>query len=42
MATGLFGRGNTQMYVNDGLAMIYPPVRFNCRPEISVFHLQSA
>ena len=41
-AQGLFRRGDTQMYVNRGLGVLFPPVRFNCRPEIAVFHLQSA
>jgi predicted MPP superfamily phosphohydrolase len=41
-AHGLFQRGDSQMYVNRGVGLIYPPVRFNCPPEISLFHLQSA
>lgn len=41
-ACGLFQRGDAQMYVSRGVGLIYPPVRFNCRPEIAVFHLQSA
>jgi predicted MPP superfamily phosphohydrolase len=41
-AQGLFQRGDTQMYVSRGVGMIYPPVRFNCPPEIVVCHLQSA
>lgn len=39
---GLFQRGNSRMYVNRGVGVIYPPVRFNCRPEIAIFHLHSA
>jgi predicted MPP superfamily phosphohydrolase len=39
-ASGLFHRGRSQMYVNRGVGALFPPVRFNCRPEISIFHLQ--
>ncbi len=38
-AHGLFRRGDTQMYVSRGIGAIYPPVRFNCRPEIALFTL---
>ncbi len=41
-AQGLFKRGATQMYVNRGVGMIFPPVRFDCPPEVAVFELQSA
>jgi uncharacterized protein len=41
-AHGLFERGHAHMYVNSGLGMIPPPVRFNCPPEIALFHLQKA
>lgn len=41
-AHGLFRRDDSFMYVNRGVGLIYPPVRFNCPPEISIFHLQSA
>jgi predicted MPP superfamily phosphohydrolase len=38
-ASGLFQTGGTRMYVNRGLGVIAPPVRFLVRPEISVFEL---
>lgn len=41
-AHGLFRRGDTYMYVNSGVGMIPPPVRFNCPPEISFFRLETA
>jgi len=41
-AQGLFQRGDAQMYVSRGLGLIWPPVRFNCRPEIALLRLQSA
>lgn len=41
-ARGLFRRGAAQMYVNAGLGCIFPPVRFNCRPEIALLHLRRA
>ena len=41
-AQGLFRSGDTVMYVNRGLGVLWPGVRLNCRPEISVFHLRSA
>jgi predicted MPP superfamily phosphohydrolase len=41
-AHGLFVRGQTHMYVNSGVGMIPPAVRFNCPPEIALFHLQKA
>ncbi len=41
-AHGLFARGDTQMYVNRGLGVIAPPVRFNCPPEIALLRLQKA
>ena len=40
-AQGLFHRDGTTMYVNRGVGVIWPGVRLNCRPEISVFHLRS-
>jgi len=36
---GLFRLGKSRMYVNRGLGVIPPPVRFRVRPEISVFTL---
>lgn len=41
-AQGLFQRGDSYMYVSRGVGVIYPPIRFNCRPEIAIFHLHSA
>jgi predicted MPP superfamily phosphohydrolase len=41
-AHGLFGRDRTHMYVNSGVGMIPPAVRFNCPPEIALFELQKA
>jgi predicted MPP superfamily phosphohydrolase len=41
-AQGLHQRGTAQMYVNRGLGLVFPVVRFNCRPEIAVLHLQRA
>jgi len=41
-AHGLFVRGDTQMYVNRGLGVIAPPIRFNCPPEIALLRLQKA
>ena len=38
---GLFTRGDTQMYVNRGIGVTLPPVRFNCPPEISLFRLET-
>lgn len=31
--------GGLQLYTNRGLGMISPPVRFNCRPEVTLFTL---
>ncbi len=39
-ARGHFQNGTAQMYVSRGLGTIYPAIRFNCRPEIAVLHLQ--
>ena len=35
--TGLYQVGEMSQYTNRGLGMISPPVRFNCRPEITIF-----
>ena len=37
--TGLYNLGNMLQYTNRGIGMIRPYVRFNCRPEITVFTL---
>lgn len=39
---GLQRSGDTWVYTNRGLGMIDPPVRFNCRPEITLLTLQKA
>jgi predicted MPP superfamily phosphohydrolase len=41
-ARGLFRRDDAQMYVNSGLGMIPPPVRFLCPPEIALLCLEAA
>lgn len=38
---GLYRVGEMLQYTNRGVGMISPPVRFNCRPEITVFELKS-
>jgi predicted MPP superfamily phosphohydrolase len=40
-ANGLCRRGDAVMYVNRGVGHLFPPLRFNCRPEISFFQLAS-
>jgi hypothetical protein len=40
-ACGLFDFGKTKMYVNRGLGVVPPPVRFLVRPEITVFRFVS-
>ncbi len=35
--SGWYQEGNSRMYVNRGIGMVSPPVRFGVRPEISVF-----
>ena len=35
-------KGNVQMYVNRGIGMINPPIRFMCSPEITLFTLRKA
>lgn len=39
---GLFQVGNMQLYVNRGIGSVGVPFRFDCRPEITIFTLQSA
>jgi len=39
---GLYQVGEMYQYTNRGLGMINPTVRFNCRPEITIFTLESA
>jgi len=40
--SGLYRVGNMLQYTNRGVGMTQPYVRFNCRPEITVFKLESA
>jgi predicted MPP superfamily phosphohydrolase len=40
-ATGLVQGPKTQVYVNRGIGLIAPPVRFNCRPEVTLLRLRS-
>jgi predicted MPP superfamily phosphohydrolase len=39
---GVFRRGDTTMYVNRGVGVIFPPVRINCPPEIALIELRRA
>lgn len=39
--TGLYKVGDMLQYTNRGIGMIRPFVRFDCRPEITIFTLQS-
>jgi len=36
---GLYKVGEMWQYTNRGVGMIYPAIRFNCRPEITIFTL---
>ena len=38
---GLYQVGNMLQYTNRGVGMIHPYVRFNCRPEITIFALEA-
>lgn len=38
---GWYREGRAQMHVNRGVGLIFPPVRFCCPPEISLFTLRS-
>jgi hypothetical protein len=38
---GLYRIGEMQLYTNRGLGMVGPHIRFNCRPEITIFTLHS-
>jgi uncharacterized protein len=40
--SGLYQVGNMLQYTNRGVGMSLPPVRFNCRPEMTIFTLESA
>lgn len=37
---GWYREGQAQMYVNRGVGLIFPPIRFCCPPEISLFTLR--
>jgi len=39
---GLYRVGDMWQYTNRGLGMIHPRIRFNCRPEITVFTLTTS
>jgi len=39
---GLYEVGDMLQYTNRGVGMVYPYVRFNCRPEITLFTLRAA
>lgn len=40
--SGLYQVGEMFQYTNRGVGMSFPAVRFNCRPEITIFTLESA
>lgn len=40
--SGLYQVGKMFQYTNRGVGMTFPAVRFNCRPEITIFTLESA
>lgn len=40
--SGLYRVGDMWQYTNRGLGMIHPRIRFNCRPEITVFTLATS
>lgn len=40
--SGLYKVGNMYQYTNRGVGMTMPSIRFNCRPEITVFTLEAA
>lgn len=39
--SGWYNEGNVDMYINRGIGMIFPPIRFLCPPEITLFTLRS-
>ena len=39
---GLYRVGGTWLYVNRGVGALGPPVRFNCRPEVTLLTLRAA
>jgi predicted MPP superfamily phosphohydrolase len=40
--SGLYQVGSMLQYTNRGVGMARLPVRFNCPPEITIFHLEGA
>jgi predicted MPP superfamily phosphohydrolase len=40
-SAGLYEVGEMQLYVTRGVGVIAPPVRFNCRPEVTIITLTS-
>ena len=40
--TGLYKVGDMFQYTNRGVGMTMPSIRFNCRPQITIFTLESA
>ena len=38
---GLRKVGSTLLYTNRGVGVLYPPIRLNCRPEITLFELSA-
>ncbi len=39
---GLYQVGGLQLYTNRGIGVVGPAIRFNCRPEVTLFTLRSA
>ncbi|MGQ0604838.1 MAG: metallophosphoesterase [Anaerolineales bacterium] len=39
---GLYRVGELQLYTNRGIGVVGPAIRFNCRPEVTLFTLHSA
>ncbi len=42
LASGLQRRGRTQIYVNRGVGLVAPPVRFLCPPEVALITMRRA
>ncbi|MFN2275647.1 MAG: metallophosphoesterase, partial [Anaerolineales bacterium] len=38
---GLYDLGGMQLYTTRGIGVIGPPLRFNCRPEITLLTIKS-
>lgn len=39
---GLYQVDGLQLYVNRGIGVIWPPIRINCRPEVTLYELAAA